>query len=843
MKMESTANKRVLTRNRLNWCRVGWVAVLASVANVFGQARYDTFFWIDAQNDTIQRADVDGANEITFLGDIVNASRLAIDRSGEMIYWTNAADKSISRARLDGTGREVLITVDLLSPTGIAIDSMGDKMYWVDPGRDSVSRANLDGSNAEDIATTPSGGSTAVDGIAAKLYWTDGELDAITRSGLDGSNAEVVYQLPVGSEYALNNVRLDVAGGKMYWVESHINDVSIRRANLEIPMGDLPAARSDVETLVINIGPDSGFTLDLDAGRMYWIQNNDAGVHRTNMEFQNGEDALTRTDLETVLTGLQQPRGLAVLPCTAGDCDSDGTLDGADNCPVTANVDQLNLDSDTLGDLCDNCPFVDNEDQADEDGDGFGDACDLCLGDTTNDIDEDGFCPDVDNCPFAFNPAQEDTDVDGVGDACDNCPLTYNPDQLDYDGDNIGFVCEDTDGDSVIDTEDNCRTVANADQADLDCDGLGDACDPCASDLSASKPWCYMSLFNEPTIARTETSGGCVEYFDTLSGGQEIGSLVVDNLGEKLYWTDVGLKMVRRSNLDGSDVENLVIAPSNRVPEAITLDVANNRMYWWYSNMGEGIYRADLDGANVEQVATQTQLGPNMLDMAVYSATETLYFSHTNGIRKVELGDPPVVTDFVVGGYVGGIDIDQNAGKVYWAQSGMTIYRSNLDGSAQEQLVFQFTIWPRAYLTVSSDTAKLYWSNGTLSGVGLEWQVYRANLDLPFGEIPSARSDIEPMLSQPISPSVVDSVAVVTSINSGSDTDGDGVPDSCDSCVNRRPGDVSGDDAADLADLAAFANILITGSQDPDELCAADVNGDGLADGRDVEPFALMLLP
>lgn len=99
------------------------------------------------------------------------------------------------------------------------------------------------------------------------------------------------------------------------------------------------------------------------------------------------------------------------------DQDNDGELDGTDNCPTTANPDQLDTDEDGVGDVCDNCPTTANANQANNDGDALGDACDP-------DDDNDGVLDDDDNCQFTPNPLQEDFDLDGIGDACD---LTTGP--------------------------------------------------------------------------------------------------------------------------------------------------------------------------------------------------------------------------------------------------------------------------------------------------------------------------------------------------------------------------------------------------------------------------------
>ena len=149
------------------------------------------------------------------------------------------------------------------------------------------------------------------------------------------------------------------------------------------------------------------------------------------------------------------------------DLDFDGVLDGADNCPKLANIDQANLDGDAFGDLCDD----------DDDNDGVDDDVDDCptgevgwASNANSDHDGDG-CRDI-NEDF-------DDDEDGVFDINDLCPRGpvgwVSTEENDMESDGCADI--DTDGDGWVDQADNCPATANANQADLDNDDVGDVCD------------------------------------------------------------------------------------------------------------------------------------------------------------------------------------------------------------------------------------------------------------------------------------------------------------------------------------------------------------------------------
>ncbi|HXU11958.1 MAG TPA: FG-GAP-like repeat-containing protein, partial [Candidatus Binatia bacterium] len=111
------------------------------------------------------------------------------------------------------------------------------------------------------------------------------------------------------------------------------------------------------------------------------------------------------------------------------------------------------------------------------------------------DIDHDGINDGSDPCV--------DTDGDGFADPAfdatecppDNCPAVANAAQADADGDGAGDACDpcpldpggDPDGDGVCGGNDNCPHLATDDTADADHDGLGDACDNCPDVLNGDQ--------------------------------------------------------------------------------------------------------------------------------------------------------------------------------------------------------------------------------------------------------------------------------------------------------------------------------------------------------------------
>ena len=269
----------------------------ASITSVNLDIALSHIYWTDSRRGTISRANLDGSNAETLVTGAYAPNELALDVDGGHIYWTDWELGTIRRANLDGSNAETLpIDVDThpaYRPIDLALDVDGGQMYWTTSF--TIHRANLDGSNAETLITwadSPRG--LALDVARGQMYWMEWDTSgvfwegAIRRANLDGSNVET---LPIDVDTPSDLV-LDVAKSQMYWT-----GMGIHRANLD---------GSNIETLATEMTTPlrpGDLALDVNRGQMYWTDMDLGTVHRANLDGSN---------IETLITGVGSPYHLAL---------------------------------------------------------------------------------------------------------------------------------------------------------------------------------------------------------------------------------------------------------------------------------------------------------------------------------------------------------------------------------------------------------------------------------------------------------------------------------------------------------------------------------------------------
>ncbi|XP_054827904.1 nidogen-2 [Eublepharis macularius] len=121
----------------------------------------------------------------------------------KMLYWTDVAGRTISRASLEqGAEPEAVINTGLISPEGLTIDHLRRTMFWTDSGLDKIESARLDGSERRVLFATDlvNPRAIAVDPIRGNLYWTDWNREApkIETSTVTGEHRRILINKDIG---------------------------------------------------------------------------------------------------------------------------------------------------------------------------------------------------------------------------------------------------------------------------------------------------------------------------------------------------------------------------------------------------------------------------------------------------------------------------------------------------------------------------------------------------------------------------------------------------------------------------------------------------------------------
>jgi hypothetical protein len=275
------------------------------------------------------------------------------------LYFLDLSAGRILTSNPDGSDLKTIVNEGRRLPDGIVVDVAVGHIYWTNMGNPeandgSIDRADFDGGNITNIV--PAGSTFTpkqlqLDKKHGKLYWSDREGMRVMRSNLDGSKIETLVDTSAGDARPGKDAKkwcvgiaLDVERGKVYWTQKGPDKAGqgrIFRANLEIPEGQTPANRQDIEVLYNNLPEPIDLDLDLGNRIMYWTDRGDPPrgntVNRAPMDAIKGN----RPEPEIVFNHLMEGIGLALdldngrmfVTDLAGSVYS-ANLDGSNKKPV-----------------------------------------------------------------------------------------------------------------------------------------------------------------------------------------------------------------------------------------------------------------------------------------------------------------------------------------------------------------------------------------------------------------------------------------------------------------------------------------------------------------------------
>ncbi len=206
------------------------------------------------------------------------------------------------------------------------------------------------------------------------------------------------------------------------------------------------------------------------------------------------------------------------------------------------------------------------------------------------------------------------------------------------------------------------------------------------------------------------------------------GSIALDPLAGKMYWTDDGDGdpqtpdgAIRRANLDGSGpVENVKTGLAD--PVSIALDLKAGYLYWADRHQGE-INRGELTA--IPNLTHQTLVGG--LDRPYQIALDTtnghMFWTERGGskIRRADL-EGNQVKDLVRHGNPFGLALDLVAGKMYWAERGSGLNGRDLIAGADLQgqnveVLINADPYSLSGITLDPANGKIYWTDETTGSI------------------------------------------------------------------------------------------------------------------------------
>ena len=222
-----------------------------------------------------------------------NIAKTATQAKKAQLFFLSASSGQVFSANPDGSDLKVIVSEGRRLPDGIVVDVEAGHLYWTNMGNPtandgSIERSDFDGSNVTHIV--PQGATFTpkqlqLDEKNRKLYWCDREGMRIMRANLDGSKIETLIDTSEGDARPGKDIKkwcvgiaLDVDGGKLYWTQKGSDNAGqgrIFRASLEIPKGQSPANRKDIELLYGGLPEPIDLELDLAKRTIYWTDRGD----------------------------------------------------------------------------------------------------------------------------------------------------------------------------------------------------------------------------------------------------------------------------------------------------------------------------------------------------------------------------------------------------------------------------------------------------------------------------------------------------------------------------------------------------------------------------------------
>jgi DNA-binding beta-propeller fold protein YncE len=248
---------------------------------------------------------------------------------GARIFFLDLGAGRILSANPDGSDLKVVIGGGQKHPDGIAVDRLRGHLYWTNMGNPtandgSIFRSDLAGGDITVIV--PSGGTFTpkqiqIEPKSQKLYWSDREGMRVMRCNIDGSALETLVQTGQSEADRHDQTRwcvgiaVDPEEGKIYWTQKGADNAGqgrVFRAGIDIPAGETPTTRTDVELLFADLPEPIDLDFDHVNRMLYWTDRGDPPRGNTVNRASIDTVPNSHAESEILVTHLMEGIGLSL---------------------------------------------------------------------------------------------------------------------------------------------------------------------------------------------------------------------------------------------------------------------------------------------------------------------------------------------------------------------------------------------------------------------------------------------------------------------------------------------------------------------------------------------------
>lgn len=285
---------------------------LRDLAEKLAQGGAKHLYITDRDAGKIYRCELDGSNlvEIEPLSGRGSPAMIAVDPDAGRLFWTSAPAGGyweVLSADLNGSDVFVLFkeasTTPERGPRGVSPKSSTSSLYWSGIYTNLIYEQEYTSTTATPLNhplvafTYDVYYSSALD----RIFVANPAEGRIHRIRTDGTHEATLELTDIGTSTPIN-VTVDGVLDHVYWSDDDGNEFT---SNSGIYRCDADLAPASVETVIASAGSPRQLVVDPEEGFLFWADDTADSIKRANLD---------GTDVRTIVSGLQNPRGVALDP-------------------------------------------------------------------------------------------------------------------------------------------------------------------------------------------------------------------------------------------------------------------------------------------------------------------------------------------------------------------------------------------------------------------------------------------------------------------------------------------------------------------------------------------------